>query len=61
MPWLASAPAPFDYDSADLVDVALAGRFPFFMVEAPLDKLSEADRHAVLLGQGVSRPVLRGC
>jgi MoxR-like ATPase len=58
--WAAMNPPPadgsaFDYEGAEPLDVALADRFPFVLEAPTLDRLSEADRRAVLLGQGQPR------
>jgi MoxR-like ATPase len=46
----------FDYEGAEPLDVALADRFAFVLEAPTLDQLNEADRRAVLLGQGRPDP-----
>jgi hypothetical protein len=59
--WAAMNPPPadgnaFDYEGAEPLGVALADRFPFVLEAPTLDQLKEADRRAVLLGQGRPDP-----
>lgn len=57
--WAAMNPPPregnggaFEYEGAEPLDVALADRFAFVLEAPSLDQLAEADRKAVLRGQG---------